>query len=84
MSKVPYAFAIGSLMYVIVCTRPDISYAVVVVSRYISNSGKQHWEAVKWILRYPSGTVDTALCFRISSIDLHGYVDTNMVGDLDS
>jgi len=42
MDKIPYASAIGSLMYVIVCTRPDIAYAVGVVSRYISNPGKQH------------------------------------------
>uniref|UniRef100_A0A2N9HLL9 Reverse transcriptase Ty1/copia-type domain-containing protein n=1 Tax=Fagus sylvatica TaxID=28930 RepID=A0A2N9HLL9_FAGSY len=52
MSKVPYASAIGSLMYAMVCTRPDIAHAVGVVSRYMSNPGKQHWEAVKWILRY--------------------------------
>uniref|UniRef100_A0A2N9EJV5 PGG domain-containing protein n=1 Tax=Fagus sylvatica TaxID=28930 RepID=A0A2N9EJV5_FAGSY len=45
------ASAIGSLMYAMVCTRPDIAHAVGVVSRYMSNPGKQHWEAVKWILR---------------------------------
>ena len=47
MSKVPYASAIGSLMYAMVCTRPDIAHAVGVVSRFMSRSGKQHWEAVK-------------------------------------
>jgi hypothetical protein len=47
MSKVPYASAIGSLMYAMVCTRPDIAHAVGVVSRYMSNPGKQHWETVK-------------------------------------
>ena len=56
MTKVPYASAIGSLMYAMVCTRPDIAHAVGVVSRYMSNPGKQHWEAVKWILRYLRGT----------------------------
>ena len=40
MAKVPYASAIGSLMYTMVCTRPDIANAVGVVSRYISNPGK--------------------------------------------
>nr|CAN71419.1 hypothetical protein VITISV_018564 [Vitis vinifera] len=44
MSKVPYASAIGSLMYVMVCTRPDIAHAVGVVSRFMSRPGKQHWE----------------------------------------
>ena len=47
MSKVPYASTIGSLMYAMVCTRPNIAHAVGVVSRFMSRPGKQHWEAVK-------------------------------------
>ena len=47
MANVPYSSAIGSLMYAMVCTRLDIAHAVRVVSRYMSNPGKQHWEAVK-------------------------------------
>ena len=42
MSKVPYASIIGSLMYAMVCTRPDIAHAVRVVSRFMSRPGKQH------------------------------------------
>jgi hypothetical protein len=68
MSKVPYASAIRSLMYAMVCTRPNIAHEVGVVSRYMSNPGKQHWEAIKWILRYLKGTSDMSLCFR--SVDL--------------
>ena len=56
MKKVPYASAVGSLMYAMVCTRPDIAHAVGVVSRYLSNPSKEHWSAVKWILRYLRGT----------------------------
>ena len=52
MRKVPYVSTIGSLMYAMVCTRPDIANAVGVVSRFTSRLGKQHWEVVKWILRY--------------------------------
>nr|GFA22772.1 hypothetical protein [Tanacetum cinerariifolium] len=52
MSKVSYANAVRSLMYLMVCMRPDIVYAVSVVSRYLMNSGKNHWEAVKRILKY--------------------------------
>ena len=59
MCKVPYASAIGSLMYAIVCTRPDIANAVGVVSRFMSRLGKQHWEVVKWIMRYLRGSLDT-------------------------
>jgi len=47
MSRVPYTSAVGSLMNVMVRTRPDLAYAVSTVSRFMSNSGKQHWEAVK-------------------------------------
>ena len=67
LSKVPYASAIGSLMYVMVCTRPNIAHAVEVVSRFMSRPGKQHWEAVKWILRYLKGSLDTCLCFTSAS-----------------
>jgi len=52
MSRVPYASAVGSLMYVMVCTRPDFSYAVNTISRFMSNPRKQYWKAVKWVLRY--------------------------------
>ena len=47
MKSVPYASTIGSLIYVMVCTRTDITYAIGVVSRYLSNLGKDHWVAVK-------------------------------------
>ncbi|XXG79495.1 hypothetical protein AAC387_Pa09g0546 [Persea americana] len=83
MSKVPYASAVGSLMYAMVCTRPDIAHAVGVVSRFMSNPGKMHWEAVKWILRYLRGTTKAALHFGGSEIKLHGYVDSDLAGDLD-
>ncbi|MCI78445.1 vacuolar protein sorting-associated protein 33, partial [Trifolium medium] len=42
-------------MYVMVCTRPDIAHVVGIVSRYLSNPGKGHWEAVKWVMRYLRG-----------------------------
>ena len=70
MSKVPYASAIGSLMYAMMCIRPDIAHAVGVVSRFMSRPGKQHWEAVKWILRYLKGSSDTCLCFTGVSLKL--------------
>ena len=47
MRRVSYASVVGSLMYAMVCTRLDIAYAVGVVSRFLSNPGRQHWEAVK-------------------------------------
>ena len=50
--KIPYTSAVGSIMYTIVATRPDLAYAIGVVTRYISNPGKKHWEVFKNILRY--------------------------------
>ncbi|GJZ72093.1 retrotransposon protein, putative, ty1-copia subclass, partial [Tanacetum coccineum] len=74
MSKVSYANAVGSLMYLMVCTRPDIAYAVSVVSRYLANPGKNHWEAVKWILKYLLGTANVELVYRTdhgNHVDVH-------------
>ena len=72
MSKVPYVSAIGSLMYAMVCTRPDIAHAMGVVSRFMSRPGKQHWEAVKWILRYLNGSLDACLCFTCANFETAG------------
>ena len=47
MAKVPYLSAIGSLMYAMICTTLDIAYAMGVVNRYMLNSRKKHWEAIK-------------------------------------
>ena len=77
MAKVPYAFAIGSLMYAMGYTRPDIAHALGVTSL-----GKQHWEAMKWILSYLRGTTSLALCFKQSDLELQGYVDADMAGDV--
>jgi len=63
MSHVPYANAISSLMYAMICTRPDLAYAVSMVSRYMHNPGKKHWSAVKWIFRYLKGTSHVGLVF---------------------
>ena len=72
MSKILYASAVGSLMYAMVCTRPDIAYSVGVVSRFLANPGKQHWQEVKWILRYLKGTSHYCLCFGHDETLLEG------------
>jgi len=80
MPRVPYASVMGSLMYVMVCTRPDLAYAVSTVSRFMSNPGKQHWEAIKWVLKYLRGTTELGLVFQKLKTwkpkILQGYVDT--------
>ena len=47
IARVPYASVVGSLMCDMVCTRPDISQVMSMVSRYMHNPGKNHWLAVK-------------------------------------
>ena len=84
MSKIPYASAIGSLMYAMVWTRPDIAHAVGVVRRFMENPRNEHWQAVKWILRYLRGTNTHTLCFGGTHICLQGYVDADMAGDKDT
>ena len=84
MSKVPYASAVGILMYAMVYTRPNIAHAVGVISRYMNNPGREHWMVVKWILRYLRGTTNQELCFGGSNISLQGYVDADMAGDRDN
>nr|AAV88069.1 hypothetical retrotransposon [Ipomoea batatas] len=84
MQRVPYSSAVGSLMYAMVCTRPDIAHAVGVVSRFLSNPGREHWDAVKWILRYLRGTSSLSLCFGTGKPILTGYTDSDMAGDIDT
>jgi len=83
MSRIPYANVVGCLMYAMVCTRPDISHAVGVVSRYMANPGKEHWSAVKWVLRYLRGTSSYCITYNKSSEFVCGYVDSDFAGDLD-
>ena len=71
-------------MYVMVYTRLDIAHAMGVVSRYMSHPGTKHWNAVKWILRYLRGTSSKCLHFGGSTTNLQGYVDLELVGDIDT
>ncbi|PON80582.1 hypothetical protein PanWU01x14_001380, partial [Parasponia andersonii] len=83
MSRVPYASVVGSLIFTMICTRSDIAQAVGAVSRYMANPGREHWNAVKRILRYIKGTSDAALCYGRPEFTVRGYVDSDFAGDLD-
>ena len=50
MSKIPYASAIGSIMYAMVCTQSDVSYALIMTRKYQSDPSESHWTTVKNIL----------------------------------
>ncbi|KAG8485659.1 hypothetical protein CXB51_018846 [Gossypium anomalum] len=83
MSHVLYSSAVGSLMYVMICSRPDLSYTVSAVSRYMANPGKEYWKAVQWILRYLQGTTDVYLQFGKTEDEVIVYVDADFAGNLD-
>jgi hypothetical protein len=83
MKEIPYQNAVGSLMYAMLGTRPDIAYAVGAVSRYNSNPGESHWRAVKRIFRYLKGTRDLELHYGKTGKTLCGYSDADWAGDAD-
>jgi Reverse transcriptase (RNA-dependent DNA polymerase) len=88
MASVPYRGVVGSLLYVAVMTRPDISNSVREVSRYMSAPGRAHWQACLRILRYLKGTADYKLTFDFSStttnMELAGYCDADHASDIDT
>jgi hypothetical protein len=85
MAGVPYREAVGSLMYLMVCTRPDLAAAVSVVSRFMQNPGVEHWQAVRQILRYVRGTTRVGLEFhKGSEVIVSGYVDADWGGCVDT
>lgn len=63
ISAIMYASAVGSIMYAMLCTRPDVSYALSVRSRYQADPGESHWTAVKNILKYLRRTKDMFLVY---------------------
>ncbi|GKB32371.1 hypothetical protein Tco_0871772, partial [Tanacetum coccineum] len=79
MKTVPYSSAVGSLMYAMVCTRPNLAHAASVVSRFMANPGKAHWKAVKWILRYLKGASNICLVYdgKGHGDGLVGYADSD-------
>lgn len=64
MDTIPYASGVRSIMYSMVCTRPDLAYAVSVVSRFMAYPGQAHWKALKWVLRYLNGSLIYGLWFQ--------------------
>lgn len=83
MESKPYKEAVGSLMHVMVMTRPDIAFAVNQVAQYSKNPGKAHWKAVKRILAYLHKTKDFGLHFDgKNNNSLIGYCDADYAGCL--
>ena len=77
MAKVLYQEAIGSLMYAAIATHPDIAFAVLYLSQFLKNPGCAHWDAVKQIFWYLTGTKHLSLTYSRESHDLMGYTDAD-------
>ncbi|UYV73291.1 hypothetical protein LAZ67_10002537 [Cordylochernes scorpioides] len=84
MNKIPYRQTIGSLMYLMTGTRPDIAYAVSRVSQFMNNPGPSHWTAVKKIFGYLKATKNIGICFGGSSCTstLIGFSDAEFAADI--
>ena len=85
MLSVPYSSAIGSIMYIMICTRPNLTHSISLLSKYMSNLGKEHWEALKWLLKYIKGTLTEGLIYHSSKegVKLIGFMDSDYAGDRD-
>ena len=86
MKDVPYSNCVGSLMYAMVSTRPDLAYGVGLVSRFMSKPSRDHWQAAKWLLRYLKGTSEMKLVYSQNATrgpKVVGYCDSDYAADLD-
>ena len=88
MSHVPYVSVVGSLMYEIVYTRPDIANVVEVLSRFMSKPRKENWTTVKWVFIYLYSISDYGLCYQgrlglDRILDTHSFVDEDWAANLD-
>ena len=83
MSSIPYASAIGSIMYAMLCTRPDVAYALGIASRFQADPGEDHWKVVKNILKYLRRTKDIFLIYGGSDLKLEAYSNSSFQSDLD-
>ena len=76
MENTPYQEALGSLMWLQIATRPDLSYAV----NLLHNPGKTHWNALKHILAYIKGTIRYGITYAGEDLNPTGYVDSDFAG----
>ena len=84
MTTIPFASAIGSIMYAMICTRPDVAFALSVSSRYQSDPGMGHWTAVKNILKYLNRTKEMFLVYGgDEELRVKGYTDASFMTDPD-
>ena len=96
METIPYRQILGSIRYLVSCTRPDLSFSAGYLSRFMQNPGVKHWEALKRVMRYLQYTKDMTITYKsfqswnTSSLEgwhtspLQGWTDSDWGGDVDS
>lgn len=83
--RFPYREAVGSLNYIALISRPDISYTVNTLARASNNPTDLHWRAVKHVMKYLKGTIGLSLCYKGQTGGrLIGYCDSDYAGDLEA
>ena len=85
MDKIPYASTIGSIMYAMLCTRPDVSCALSMTSRFQPDLSECHWIAVKNIIKYLRRTKDIFFIYggQEGELVISGYIDACFYSNLD-
>ncbi len=79
-----YTHLIGSLLYLSVCTRPDIAQAVGALSKYMAEPTTLHWQAAKGLMQYVASTREQGILHGTDSNLVIGYCDADYAGDLDT
>ena len=77
----PYRSLIGSLMYMMTSTRPDLTVSVSMLGQFMANPGSKHWEAGKKVVRYLKGTSGLALCFDCTGDMITAFSDSDWAKD---
>ncbi|GJV70011.1 hypothetical protein Tco_1485520 [Tanacetum coccineum] len=81
VSQLEYSRVIGFLMYAMNCTRPDIAFDVGKLSRYTSNPGTKHWQAMQRVMKYLKKTMDYRLLYTGYTSVLKGYTDASWISN---
>ncbi|KAG7479129.1 Retrovirus-related Pol poly from transposon TNT 1-94 [Solea senegalensis] len=79
-----YREIVGSLIYIMTCTRPDLSWVVSKLSQHLAEPKQQHWAAAKHLLRYLKGTINQELHYQKSekNLQLEGFSDADWAADI--
>lgn len=86
MKNIPYDAALGSVMYAMICSRPNLAFAISVLNRFMSEPGEKHWATMEFLLKYLSGSTNLALVYgkHNSPNELYGYVDSDYASNKDN